>query len=108
MFANIEFFNKIKFVKIDVEGSEYDVIDGMKNTLRANQDLKMLCEFSPKQIKERKLKPETVLKQILDHNFKIYPITTTGEKIIHIDYSKSIIDEIINIGHGLNLFCIPK
>jgi len=105
---NTEFFNKITFVKIDVEGSEYDVINGMKNTLQLNPNLKMLCEFSPKQIKERGLKSELILKQLLNHNFKIYPITTAGEKIIPIDYSKSVINEIISIGHGLNLFCIPK
>jgi FkbM family methyltransferase len=101
-------FNKINFVKMDVEGSEYDVIDGMKQTLQSNPNLKMLCEFSPKQIKERGLEPEIILKQLLDHNFKIYPITTAREKIIPIDYSQSVIDEIMAIGHGLNLFCIPK
>lgn len=105
--TGIEFFNKINFVKMDVEGSEYDVIDGMKKTLQSNPNLKMLCEFSPKQIRERGLQPEDILNQIISHNFKIYPITTAGEKIIDIDYSKSVVDEIMAIGHGLNLFCIP-
>ena len=103
-----EFFNKINFVKMDVEGSEYDVVHGMKKTLQSNPNLKMLSEFSPKQIRERGLQPEDILNQITSHNFKIYPITTAGEKIINIDYSKSVVDEIIAIRHGLNLFCVPK
>lgn len=103
-----EFFNNINFVKMDVEGSEYDVINGMQKTLKLNPHLKILCEFSPKQIIEHKLEPENVLQQLLDHNFKIFPITSAGEKIIDIDYTKPIINEIMSIGHGLNLFCVPK
>lgn len=106
--SKTEFYNKINFVKMDVEGAEYDVIEGMKNTLKLNPKLKLLCEFSPKQIIEHKLTPGKILHQILQCNFKIYPITTAGEKIISIDYTKSIVDEIMNIGHGLNLFCIPN
>jgi len=29
------------------------------------------------------------------------------QKIIDIDYTKSVVDEIMAIGHGLNLFCVP-
>jgi len=105
-FSEKEFCNKINFVKIDVEGAEYDVIEGMQKTLKSNPELKILCEFSPKQIREHELKPEDVLEQLLRSNFKIYPITTAGEKIIPIDYTKSIVDGIMNIGHGLNLFCV--
>lgn len=107
-FSETEFYDKINFVKIDVEGSEYNAIEGMKKTLKSNPRLKMLCEFSPKQIREYGLKPEDILNQLLSLNFKIFPITTAGEKIIPINYTKSIIDEIMNIGHGLNLFCIPN
>jgi FkbM family methyltransferase len=99
---------KINFIKMDVEGSEFEAIHGMKNTLKSNPQLKFLCEFSPKQIIEHKLKPENIIQQLLDSNFKILPITTAREQIIDIDYSKSVIQEIMNIGHGLNLFCIPK
>lgn len=102
-----EFYNKINFVKMDVEGAEYDVLEGMEKTLKSNPTLKILCEFSPKQIREHGLKPEDILKQLLRYGFKIYPITTSGEKIIPIDYAKSVISEIMNIGHGLNLFCVP-
>lgn len=102
-----EFYNKINFVKMDVEGAEYNVLEGMKKTLKSNPSLKILCEFSPKQIREHKLEPEDVLDQLLRFGFKIYPITTAGEKIIPIDYNKSVISEIMDIGHGLNLFCVP-
>ena len=107
-FSESKFSRKINFVKIDVEGSEYDVINGLRKTLELNPHLKILCEFSPKQIIEHKLEPENVLQQLLDHNFKIFPITSAGEKIIDIDYTRSIINEIMSIGHGLNLFCVPK
>ena len=106
-FSGTEFYNRINFVKMDVEGAEYDVLEGMKKTLKSNPNLKILCEFSPKQIREHGLKPEDILDQLLRYGFKIYPITTAGEKIIPIDYDKPIINEIMNIGHGLNLFCVP-
>ena len=107
-FSETEFYNKINFVKMDVEGAEFNVLEGMRKTLKSNPTLKILCEFSPKQIREHRLKPGDILDQLLRFNFKIYPITTAGEKIIPIDYDKSIIDEILNIGHGLNLFCVPN
>lgn len=107
-FTKTEFYKKINFVKMDVEGSEYNVINGMQKILKSNPKLKILCEFSPKQIIEHKLKPEDILNQLLRHNFKIYPITSSGEKIIPIDYTKSVVNEIMNIGHGLNLFCVAK
>lgn len=107
-FSGKEFHDKINFVKMDVEGAEYDVIEGMKKTLKLNPNLKMLCEFSPKQIKEHGLEPENILDQLVRCGFKIYPITTAGEKIIPIDYSKPVISEIMRIGHGLNLLCVPE
>lgn len=77
----------------------------MQETLKKNPKLKILAEFSPKQIREHRLKPEDVLIQFLNYNYKIYPITSQGERIISIDYNKSIPEEIMKIGHGLNLFC---
>jgi FkbM family methyltransferase len=106
-FQSLNYSKKIDFVKMDVEGAEYDAINGMSKTLKSNPGVKLLCEFSPKQIVEHNLKPEIVLEQLLDYNFKIFPITTAGEKIINIDYDESVIDNIISIGHGLNLLCVP-
>ncbi len=46
---------KIKpdFIKIDVQGAEYLVLDGMKNLLEKNHPLKMVIEFSPRKQQDK-------------------------------------------------------
>jgi FkbM family methyltransferase len=38
---------KIDFIKMDIQGFEYQALLGMKNTLQSNPDIKILVEFWP-------------------------------------------------------------
>jgi hypothetical protein len=39
--------DSVNVVKIDAEGSEFDVIRGMKNMIKQNKKIKILIEFNP-------------------------------------------------------------
>ena len=36
---------KIDFIKMDIEGSEYLALDGMKSLIKKNQEVKIIAEF---------------------------------------------------------------
>jgi hypothetical protein len=42
----LQHIEKVAFIKIDVEGAEVGVIQGLQNIIRENSRLVMLCEFS--------------------------------------------------------------
>lgn len=42
----------VRFVKIDVQGYELPVLEGMKNLLQDNSDLKVCLEYDPKMMRE--------------------------------------------------------
>ena len=42
----------VKFVKIDVQGYEIPVLEGMGNLLKENPDLKVCLEYAPEMMKE--------------------------------------------------------
>jgi FkbM family methyltransferase len=60
----------IEFIKIDVQGFEELVLKGAKNfLLRANVNLIIECEFSPKMIRTRGGNPVNLLTFMTDHGF---------------------------------------
>ena len=70
-FAN-PLISKIRFVKIDVEGSEFDVLIGMKLILDKNTDIMIMMEFIPSNLLEHGSIPVNVLRFLHDNCFKLY------------------------------------
>ena len=62
---------KIDFFKIDVEGSEMLVLDGMKESIKNNPDTKFITEFHPNAIRGVGLSPEIFFEKIKQIGFKI-------------------------------------
>lgn len=90
---------KIDFIKIDVEGAELDVLQGMINTIIQNK-VKLLLEFIPENLVEHMAIPMELLKFLTDHNFEIYAIEN-GEF-----YKLNDLNKISNSYMGKNLFCV--
>jgi len=64
----------IDIVKIDVQGSEVGVFEGMHKIIDVNEDLKIIMEFWPWALKRAGYSPMWFLKRILECNFKLYLI----------------------------------
>ena len=58
--------NRVDWIKIDVEGAEYEVLQGLKNTLKKDNP-KLIVEVK----KENKRKVLDIMKEL---NYKVYPI----------------------------------
>jgi len=75
-------FNKnIDFVKMDIQGSEGSVIQGMSSILKENQKVKMVVEFSPWRLKMFDTEPKEFLGTVISHGFKIYNLDEKLQKI---------------------------
>lgn len=90
-FKNKTLNKEISFIKIDVEGSEFGVLQGMKNLLEKNKHLKILIEFNPSGIKEFGANPKDVLNLLQQYGFKIYIVDTRKNELVLIEDMEDLI-----------------
>lgn len=87
-------------IKIDVEGAEALVFEGMKEILSKNQSIKIFLEFFPLLIEKMGSSPEDFAKYLLK-NFSVY--------VIGHDYSmKKFNSEIMKIENYEEINCLLK
>jgi len=80
--------NKIDFIKIDVEGAELNVLQGIQKILDSNEHIILFTEFSPNQIKSCGLEPTDMINFLLNNKFKIYFTQINKHKTIFLDFEK--------------------
>ena len=64
----------IDLAKIDVEGAEGLVLDGMRQTMKANPGMDLLLEFAPSRLSATGYDPESLLQELADAGFSIFEI----------------------------------
>jgi len=84
-FKNNPYANKIDFIKLDAEGSELGILQGMKNILNLNKKLKIFLEFVPSCIKEYGSNPERILNFLKSNEFQISYINEDKKKAEQVD-----------------------
>lgn len=88
-----EFFKntdcKIDVIKMDVQGSEMEVLQGMTNIMNKNDNLKIIAEFWPVGIQNYGSSPTEFLNKLIEHGFTLYQI---GQRI-----------ELIDVNHVLRM-----
>jgi len=110
-FENYLLKEKISFVKIDVEGAELGVLEGMRSILEANHKLQILIEFIPPNIREFGANPMDVLNLLENYNFKIYLLNNKTLKMEEIHEKNNLLKKYENHKEGeyaevTNLFCV--
>lgn len=65
---------KIDVIKVDVQGSEMDVLEGMTNILNQNDNLKIIIEFWPEGIRNSGSSPRVLLNRLVESGFRLYQI----------------------------------
>lgn len=109
----------VDLIKMDIEGSENNAIDGMSQTINSNDNLVLITEFWPQGLKNSKREPKEFLEKldslgfeihhIDEHQNKLYPVTTSQMlKITQKRQEKSVekTKEIQSGGWYTNLLCI--
>jgi FkbM family methyltransferase len=98
-------------VKIDTEGHEIQVLEGMKEIL-LRKDVKVVIEFNPKCLKSAGFDPSNFLESINQLGLDIYIIDDNNRHILklnqeHIGCWEKIISENTDRTYT-NLLCLPK
>lgn len=100
-YLSVNIIKKIRLIKIDAEGSELEVLEGLSEALK-NSQINIFMEFVPKHIAEHGSKPYEVLKFLDKYNFKIFIINEQKQKMEEITDLNKIEEKYSN---GTNLFC---
>jgi len=79
---------KINFIKIDVEGFEIKVIDGMRTLLQNNNEIKMMVEFNPYLIKKFGSDNKKFFNLLEKFQFDISNIEKNNHTVSHIDLNE--------------------
>ena len=70
---------QISFIKIDVQGYELAVCQGMQNTLRQNPEIAIVLEFMPSAMRELGFEPSHLIDFFIERDFKIYQVHPRGK-----------------------------
>jgi len=97
----------VSFIKIDTEGHEIHVLDGLKKTLAHNKNTKMLIEFNPQCLLNANCTSKDLLQKIESLGYDIFGVYEQTRYMTRID-SSTPEEDILLGGTYLNLLCLPK
>ncbi|MBC8484484.1 MAG: FkbM family methyltransferase [Bacteroidetes bacterium] len=75
--------HRVDFIKIDVQGWEFEVLEGARRILDTNINTVIYFEFAPRLLNETGHQPIILLKLLKSHNFRIFQINGEMETEIH-------------------------
>lgn len=103
-----EFFkdkeDSIDVIKMDVEGAEAAVLEGMSQEQKTNDKLIIFTEFSPSSLEKLGTSPERYLNELIKYGFKLYRIDEKKEQIEAVDFDSVM--QICAGGKYTNLLCL--
>lgn len=73
---------RLDFLKMDIQGTEYDAFIGMRQTLQQNPDITILTEFWPKGLEQAGAKPQLFLREARIAGFTIYRLAESGVEAV--------------------------
>ena len=85
-----DFGHRVDFAKIDVQGAESAVIQGMRQIIKNNKNLKLVVQFSPEQLRGFDSSPEELLNRLTGYGFKLYQIGESKEQMVPVDIASLI------------------
>jgi FkbM family methyltransferase len=84
---------KVDIVKMDVQGLEMEVLEGMTNTINRNDNLKIITEFWPMGLRNSGSSPTGFLNKLIEYGFGLYQIGQSVEPI-NVNYLLRICSDI--------------
>lgn len=75
---------KVSVIKMDIEGGEYDALEGMTRLLSKSKHLSIFAEFSPFSIKKAQKSPRQFLELLKSYGFKLFSIDETQKLLVPI------------------------
>ena len=99
----------IDLVKVDVEGAEASVVQGMTSLLAKDAVCRMIVELNPLALDKAGADPQQLLQVIRDARFKIYEIDDHGPlRVVEESGFSPLIQRLRQGKESTNLFCVHQ
>ena len=97
----------VDFVKIDVEGAEAAVLQGMTTTLAGSKPMAMVMELNPETLGAFRYTPQALLRDLRSFEFDLYTIEEVV-KPLPLAQEQDLVDRLLNQQPGAhaNLVCL--
>jgi FkbM family methyltransferase len=101
----------VDLVKMDVEGAEMNVLEGMAETISKSPHIKIITEFVPEHLELNNCSPSAFLEKLFSYGFKLYVIN--DEKHTRELITPDNTDDFIKSIHKglpivLNIYCVKE
>lgn len=84
-FVENEIIKKIDFIKMDIQGGEFNALMGMKRTLNNNPQIKMITEFWPYGLDAAGFSPREYISNLRSLGFHLEEINETTHELYDLD-----------------------
>lgn len=99
---------RIDLIKIDVEGAEASVLNGMIKLLERSTGLKLIIEFNPRLLQDAGVIPIQFLERLTNLEWEVRLIDEDrGLQPLSPEDSPPLIDRLLASGISSNLYCAP-
>ena len=82
LFEGLRGVNKVKLVKIDVEGYEPNVLDGMEQLAKSGRIENIICEFNSGWLRRNSTTPEQLLERFLSLGYHVHMHTVLRQGLV--------------------------
>lgn len=97
----------VDFVKIDVEGAELEVLNGMTGLLERCPKIKIIMELNPQLLKQGNTEPISLVQRLQSLGFSLKQISSENEAItLQVHEFEPIIQRLHAESDSINLFCV--
>lgn len=99
-----EFFGEeqVDLVKMDVEGAEGHVLEGMSGLIRRNPQMRLFTEFNPSFLSASGTDPEAFIQSLIGNGFSLHEISQSEDCLIPFNVAGV---SRIPAGEGIDLMC---
>ena len=97
---------EIGLIKVDVEGAELDVLEGMGQLLRKERGVKLIIEFNPMLLRNAGTERPQLLDQLTGWGFEVHPVVNGRGPVPmnKLDWG-GMVDQLVTSEGSLNLYC---
>lgn len=96
----------ISFIKIDTEGHELHVLDGLQRTLRVNKRAVMLIELNPECLVNAGSSAEALIAKIHELGYDILALHEASRDMVRVELDTPL-SQVMRGEQYLNLLCLP-
>ncbi len=99
---------QVDFIKIDTEGHEVSVLNGLQKTLKNNSQTKLIIEINPECLERAGKTSKDLIEQIEGLNKDIYLVDENNFSLIRLSSKLANWQTYLDKHGYANLYCIPK